>query len=346
MTPPSTMRAMQLIGFGDLDQLVLNHVPIPEPAANEIRVHVGACGLNNTDINLRKGWYGVDAESGWKQDATTPFPITQGADIVGRVDALGADVKTHQIGQRVIINPTVYNPNYETNPTQIDYLGSERPGGFAEFVCVPAVNAHAIDSELSDAELATFPTAYLTAEHMLERASVTSGETILVTGASGGVGSALLQLITARGARAIAVVGRGKEDRATNLGAVHVVSRHTENLTADITGFTIDVAADVVGGPQFPQLMEIVRPGGRVVTCGAIASPQVEIDLRTLYLNHITLIGSTLGTQANFARLVRHIEGGTIQPLLAATYPLAALREAQAAFDKKSHFGKIVITTV
>lgn len=338
-----TMRAMQLTGFGGLEKLQLADVPRPDPATDEVLIQVGACGLNNTDLNLRKGWYGADAESGWKQGAT-PFPVIQGADIVGNIAAVGPGVDAARIGQRVMVNPTIYNQGYTTNPMDIDYIGSERPGGFAEYVAIPAANAVPVTSDLSDAELATFATSYLTAEHMLERANIQTAETVLVTGASGGVGSALLQLVQARGALAIAVVGRGKTDLARHLGAVAVIPRDVDNLAAALADTRVDAVADVVGGEWITHLLDVVRPGGRIVTCGAIAGPLVEIDLRKLYLRHLSLIGSTLGTAAEFAALVRYIEAGEIKPLLAQTFPLAEMAAAQKMFEAKGYFGKIVIT--
>lgn len=339
------MRAMHLTGFGELDMLELVDVPRPQPAPGEVLIEVGACGLNNTDLNLRKGWYSAENENGeqtgWQQTGPA-FPIIQGADVVGEIVAVGAGVDTARNGQRVMVNPTIYTADPE-NPTAIDFIGSERPGGFAEYVCVPAANAHPVESDLSDAELATFATAYLTAEHMLQRAHVTAGETVLITGASGGVGSALLQLVQARDAAAIAVVGRGKAAFARELGAIAVITRGVDDLETALDGHTVDAVADVVGGPGFNTLMQVVRSGGRIVTCGAIAGPHVEIDLRVLYLRHLMLIGSTLGTNSEFASLVDHIEAGRIKPLLAETYPLAQLREAQQAFETKQFFGKIVI---
>lgn len=341
---PATMRAMQLMGFGDVDQLQLAEIPRPEPTKGEVLIQVGACGLNNTDLNLRRGWYsqGDDtSQTGW-QSTPPAFPIIQGADVVGQIVAVGPGVPANRIGERVIVNPTLYKADPE-NPMTIDFIGSERPGGFAEYVCIPATNAHDITSDLTDAELATFPTAYLTAWHMLKRAQVVTDETVLVTGASGGVGSALVQLAQTLGAHAIAIVGRGKEHAARDLGAMAVIPRDTPDLEAALADYAIDVVADVVGGKGIATFMNIINPGGRIVTAGAIAGPLVEIDLRTLYLRHLMLIGSTLGTASDFAELVSTIESGKVKPLLAMTYPLAELREAQTAFDAKQYFGKIAI---
>ncbi|MEL6271323.1 MAG: alcohol dehydrogenase family protein [Chloroflexota bacterium] len=339
-----TMTAMQLTGFGGLEMLQLATVPRPQAAPGELLIRVGACGLNNTDLNLRKGWYSPtdDAMTGWQQNGT-PFPLIQGADIVGEVITVGAGVDVSRVGQRVMVNPTIYRDHPE-NPLEIDFIGSERPGGFAEYVAVPAANAYPVESPLADVELATFATSYLTAEHMLERANITAGETVLVTGASGGVGSALLQLVRARSAQAIAIVGRSKEAFARELGAVDVLPRDVDDIEAATAHHTIDAVADVVGGDGFSALMHAVRPGGRIVTCGAIAGPLVQIDLRTLYLRNIALIGSTLGTASEFAALVGYINDEKIKPLLAATFTLEQLREAQQAFEEKQFHGKIVIT--
>ncbi len=192
---------------------------------------------------------------------------------------------------------------------------------------------------MSDAALATFPTAYLTAEHMLSRARVTAGERILVTGASGGVGSALVQLAVLRGASVIAMVGPGKEAAARDLGASSAIPRDTPGLA----GANVDVVADVVGGTGFAALLALLRPGGRYVTAGAVGGPVVTLDLRTLYLKRLDLLGSTLGTSQEFSTIVAHIEAGRLRPLLAASYPLSDLPRAQADFLQKRFFGKLVV---
>lgn len=334
MAIPDTMRAMRLHGFGDVDQLQLDIIPKPYPQDDEVLIKVGACGVNNTDLNLRKGWYGAEEQAGWQQTSTN-FPIIQGADIVGTVESEG-----DLLGQRVMVNPTIYK---DGSLHDIDFIGSERDGGFAGYVAVPRSNVYPIDSALTDAELATFATSYLTALHMLEVARVQAGETVLITGASGGVGSALLQLVQARSAKAIAVTSTSKAEQARELGAIATIDRNTSDLSAALEAYEIDVVCDVVGGEQFGKFLDVVKIGGRIVTSGAIAGPIVEIDLRTLYLRHITLIGATLGTADEFGMLVQLIADGQIKPLLAATYPLEQLQAAQLAFEEKHHFGKIVI---
>ncbi len=349
MSIPATMFAVRLTGVGGLDKLEPVRLPVPQPADGEVLVKVGATGLNNSDVMLRIGGYGREddpqATTSWKRDAGG-FPVIQGSDIAGEIVAVGHGVDGGRVGERVLVNPSLYRID-GSNPVDLDYLGSERDGGYAEYVSVPAANAHPVSDRLSLAEWATFPVSYLTALHMLNRARVAAGETVLVTGASGGVGSALLQLLAARDARAIAVVGNGKADQALALGALATIPRDTADLAAAVEavngGRPVDVVADVVAGPAFGTLLQALRAQGRYVTSGAIGGSMVSLDVRTLYLKHLDLLGSSYGTAAEFAELIGLIEAGTIRPLLARTYPLKALREAQEAFLAKQHFGKLVV---
>jgi NADPH:quinone reductase-like Zn-dependent oxidoreductase len=346
----SYMSAVLLTGFGGPDQLEYREdVSIPKIEPDEILIRVGACGVNNTDIWTREGAYGSQddphAVSAWRREPMQ-FPRIQGADIVGQIEAVGSNVSPSRIGERVIVDPVLYTGD-DDGLLEMDFMGSERDGGFAEFTIVPAQNAHPINSPLSDAELATFPTAYLTGEHMLNRVRLKQGETILITGASGGVGSGLVQLARMRGAQVVAIVGSGKEERVRQIGADIVVTRHTEHfyqaVTEAVAEQPLDVVADVVGGSIFSDLLRLLRKQGRYVTAGAIAGPTVPLDLRTVYLKHLEIIGSTLGTHQEFADLVGYIEAGKLKPLLARTYPLKNIGQAQSDFKEKQFFGKFVI---
>ena len=349
MTIPEMMLAVRQIGIGDLEQLELAQVPVPHPGATEVLVQVAACGLNNSDIMRRIGGYGSEKDpasaTGWKREPPG-LPRIQGSDIAGTIVAVGSGVDLARCGERVLINPTLYNLDPE-DPTDVDYLGSERDGGYAEYCVMPAANAYRIESDLAFEDLATFPIAYLTALHMLNRARVTRAETVVVTGASGGVGSAVLQWGALRGARTVAIVGEGKENSARSLGAEHAVSRTAAPISNAIRTALrdrpVDVVVDVAGGPSFAQLLSVLRPAGRYVTCGAIAGPLVTLDLRTLYLKHLELIGSSYGTSSEFAELVAAVEAKRLKPLRAATFPLSRVKEAQTAFLQKRHFGNIVL---
>jgi len=349
MIMPETMRAVLLTGHGGPEMLEYrDDVPVPVPAVAEVLVEVGACGVNNTDIWVREGAYGAkddpDAVSSFG-DQPLKFPRIQGADIAGRIVAVGTGVDQARIGARVMVDFGIYD-DADENAASVDYIGHARDGGFAEYVAVPAENARSVDTDLSDAELATFCYAYVTGERMLNRARVISGETILITGASGGVGSGVVQLCRARGAVPVAVVGSGKEAALREIGAAAVITRGVGDFKTEVMkalSGPIDVVVDTVAGPLFSDLLALLRRGGRYVSCGAIGGPVVEFDVRTMYLNHLDLIGSSQGSRREFNAVVDYALSGRIRPLLARTYSLADIARAQADFKKKDFVGKLVI---
>ena len=332
---PDVMTAVLTTGHGGYDVLQFRQdVPRPGPKPGEVLIRVGAAGVNNTDINTRTGWYSKsvggatsDGGAGEADDASWSglplnFPLIQGADICGRIVAVGQGVDESRIGERVIV-PTM-QPAPGGGPFDTFTVGSECNGGFAQFVAMRATQAYAINSNLSDVELASFPCAYSTAENMLHRAGVESGETVFITGASGGVGSAAVQLAKRRGATVIAQTAAAKAGDLLALGASRTVDR-TAALPKEIGSETIDVVIDIAGGPAWPQLLDVLKRGGRYVVSGAIAGPIVELDLRTLYLKDLTFLGCTAQHPDVFANLVGYIERGEIRPLVAKTYPLSAI---------------------
>ena len=358
MPHPETMRAMVTVGHGDLDKIEYHEDwPRPTPGAGQVLVKVGACGLNNTDVNTRVGWYSkavTEATSGDGFDtineddpswggAPIRFPRIQGADICGEIIAAGDGVDVKRIGERVISDCWLRDPADPSNRNKTGYFGSECDGGFAEYTVIPSVNACAIQSELSDAELATFSCSYSTAKGMLTRADVTEADTVLITGASGGVGSGLVQLAKRRGARVIAMASAAKHEAVAALGPDRILDRSPENLRAALGNEKITVVADIAGGDYWPQLIDILERGGRYTVSGAIAGPMVELDLRTLYLRDLTFTGSTVISPQVMPNLIRYIEAGEVRPALAATYPLAELHAAQKAFIEKKHTGNIVV---
>lgn len=357
MTLPKTMRAMVTMGHGDLDQIVQHDDwPRPDPAPGEVLVKVGACGLNNTDVNTRVGWYSKSVTGATNAADSAPaeedpswggapigFPRIQGADACGEIVAVGAGVSASRIGERVITDNWLRDLSDPLNKDKTGYFGSERDGGFAEYTTMPSQNALAITSDLSDAELATFSCSYSTAEGMLTRADVTADDTVLVPGASGGVGGAVVQLAKRRGARVIALASEAKHSDVTDLGADRVLPRTPDDLHAALANERITVVADVVGGPYWATLIDVLARGGRYTCSGAIAGPMVELDLRTFYLRDLTLLGSTVIDPTVMPNLIGYIEAGEIRPALAATYPLTELRAAQTAFVAKQHTGNIVV---
>jgi NADPH:quinone reductase-like Zn-dependent oxidoreductase len=352
--------AVLLVGHGGFDKLEYHDdIPCPEPRETEVLIQVGAAGVNNTDINTRVGWYSKavtegttadggaggfaaarNADAGWSGSGLH-FPRIQGIDVCGRIVAAGRKVDPSRIGERVLVEPCLREP-VGFAPGQAWYLGSECDGGFAQFVTVPAVHAHRIASSLGDVELASFPCSYSTAENMIERAGVRAGETILVTGATGGVGSAALQLAKRRGAKVIAVAGAGKAASLEKLGADRVIPRDG-SVIAQLGRESVDVVLDIVAGPNWSELLEILRRGGRYAVAGAIGGPIVELDVRTLYLKDLTLFGCTLLEADVFRNLISYIERGEIKPVVAKTYPLKDIVQAQEDFLAKKHVGKLVL---
>ena len=347
------MRAVLLKGHGDTDQLEYRtDVPVPSPGAGEVLINVRAAAINNTDINTRIGWYSKSvsaatsatravaassADSGWAGNALS-FPRIQGADACGHIAAVGRGVDPARVGERVLIDPVLREVSARPR-----YFGSDTNGSFAEFTVVPASNARLVRSTLSDAELASFPCAYTAAENMLARAAVAAGERVLVTGASGGVGSAAVQLAKRRGATVVAIAERSKAAAIQALGASLVLPRDADPLSA-LGRESIEVVVDVVGGNQLGQRLEVLARSGRYAIAGAIAGPLVALDLRTLYLNDLRLLGCTISDPEVFASLIGYIERGEIRPVIGASYPLAEIVCAQHEFMRKSHVGKIVLT--
>lgn len=364
MTPlPDRMRAVVLTGHGDFDKLVYHDDwPLPQAGPGEVLIKVLACGLNNTDVNTRTAWYskgvsdqttGGAFETAEEEDATwggaaITFPRIQGADVAGRVVAVGEGVDAGLIGKRVLVDVWLRDWDDPMNMDRCGYFGSECDGGFAEFSKAHHRNVHPIECDLTDAELATFATSYVTAENMLNRAKVGQGDSVLIPGASGGVGSALIQLAKRRGASAIAMASEAKWDGVKAAGADVLLPRAPKDLKAalqDATGSgKVTVVADVVGGDAWPDLIDVLARGGRYTCAGAIAGPMVTMDLRTFYLRDLTFTGATIVPPGVFADLVGYIARGEIKPLLAASYPLRQLVEAQQAFIAKKHTGNIVVT--
>lgn len=317
-------------------------------------IKVGAAGVNNTDINTRIGWYskavaeatevgGASGIAGAEGDGWSGeefrFPRIQGADACGRIVTVGEGVGAARIGERVLVEPVFRG----ADPYDVSYFGSEVDGAFAEYALVPSVHAHRIECSLSDAELASFPCAYSAAENMLTRIGLAKGERVLITGASGGVGSAAVQLAKRRGAEVTAIAGGDKADAVRTLGAGRVIPRDAD-LAALFGNEHFDTAIDVVGGAQFGLMLDCLKRGGRYAVAGAISGPIVDLDLRTLYLKDLRLFGCTVFEGQVFPDLIGYIERGEIKPLVAATYPLAEIVAAQEAFLTKRHMGKVVLT--
>jgi len=356
LTIPQRMKGVHLIGHGGLDQLIYKEdIPVPQPSAGEVLIQVKAAGVNNTDINTRLGWYSkkITSDTNAKdldstlteQDGSwtgTPlqFPRIQGGDICGNIVEVGEDVSKDRIGSRVLVRSMQNNPN-SPDRFAMQTMGSERDGGFAEYCVAPAHESFDVHSNWTDVELASTPISYSTAEGMLCRADIQK-EKILITGASGGVGSAAIQLAKIRGATIVAQCAQDKSSALKELGATQTVARE-DNLAEKLGANSMDAVIDLVGGTQWPQILDILKPGGKYVTSGAIAGPIVDLDLRSLYLKDLTLYGATVNDPYVFERMIQFIEKGQIKPLVSQTFPLKDIRKAQTVFMEKKFVGKLVL---
>jgi NADPH:quinone reductase-like Zn-dependent oxidoreductase len=350
-----TMKAVVTRGNGGYDKLDYCNVPIPAPGPGEVLLRVLAAGVNNTEINTRLGWYsssvqggtghlsedgdGPEIEDGGWNDAT-PFPFIQGTDCCGEVVAWGEATNGPDIGKRVLVRACMRENGFESLDNL--WMASDFDGAFAQYVTVPASEVFEVDCDWSDIELATIPCAYGTAENMLHRAGVGSTDRVLVTGASGGVGSAVVQLARRRGARVIAIAGESKLDSVRGLRADQVIPRGSD-LSAAVPDSSIDVVIDNVAGEQVGTLLKLMARGGRYASSGAIAGPITTIDMRDFYLKDLTLIGCTAWDEPIFPNLIGYIENGDIRPLVAKSFALKDIATAQEEFLNKTHFGNFVL---
>ncbi|MDH3669144.1 MAG: zinc-binding dehydrogenase [Paracoccaceae bacterium] len=351
MGVPDTMSGVQLTGHGGPERLVWNDaIPTPRPGRGEVLVRVLAAGVNNTDINTRIGWYSKEVTGSTEATGTEvgiesggwvgalPFPLIQGGDLCGRVVTLGDGIERLDEGARVTCATNQPEPSAE-NPVGIRVIGSEYDGAFAQFCVVSAHQLYDVTpSPLSDIEIGAMPCAFGTAENLLTRAGVAKGDDVLVTGASGGVGLAAVQLARLRDARVTGQSSAAKRAAVEEAGAAEVLDRG-----AIPKARSFDVVIDVVGGPGWAALIDALRPGGRYAVSGAIAGPIVEADLRTIYLNDLTIHGCTYTSPEVFAGLVAHINSGAVRPLVSQTYPLREIAKAQEDFAAKRYPGKLVL---
>jgi len=308
---------------------------MPELGAGEVLVKVLAAGVNNTEINTRIGWY---SGGGWH--IPTPFPFIQGTDCCGVVTQVADTSDAHLLEQRVLIRSCM-RPHGFDNMVNI-WMGSDFNGAFAQYVKVPANEVFPINSSWTDAELGSIPCSYGSAENMVQRARVQAGDHVLVAGASGGVGSAVVQLAKIRGARVTAIAGAAKSDHVRALGADHVVDRDCD-LVNELGEESVDVVIDNVGGPHFAGELVTLKRGGRYASSGAIGGPMVSLDLRTMYLKDVTLIGCTAWDEPVFPSLISYIETNALRPLVAKTFALSEIVVAQQEFLEKNHVGKFVL---
>ncbi|MGW8378149.1 zinc-binding dehydrogenase [Streptomyces sp. ODS28] len=347
MSVPETMRAVRIEEHGGPEVLRVTETAVQAPRAGEVLVQVSAVALNNTDLWTREGAYGrpgdPQALSGWR--GPIDFPRIQGADVAGTVAMVGRGVDGDLVGRRVVVDPAIYDADGpDAHP--VGLMGSERDGGYAEYVTALADRVHDVTaSPLTDEQLASLPTAYGTALGMIERGRLREGETVLVSGASGGVGLALVQLARARGAKVLAISSGTKIEAVREAGAHEVLDR-ARDIAEQVRAAApegIDVGLDVVAGELVGDGLPLLREGGRWVIAGALGGYEVAFDVRRLYLHNAQVIGSAMHTPAHFALLMDLARQAAVEPVIAASHPLEEAAQAQKALAQREHVGKIVL---
>jgi NADPH:quinone reductase-like Zn-dependent oxidoreductase len=362
---PKTMKAMLLTGHGGVDKLQYREdVQTPTPGPDEVLVQVTATAKNNTDRKAREGLYptrekGEVTSFQMGGSATLTFPRIQGADVVGHVVAAGEGVEESRIGQRGLLDFNLYADDRRDINLTPDYFGHGADGGFAEYIAVPSDQFHHVENtELADAELASMGMcSYQTAMHMLTSARVRAGEHILVTGASGGVGTALIQLCRVMGAIPYALSQQDKAEALLKLGAAAVLDRSdmtdfTDKVRAVTGGRPIDAVMDLAGGEMTDQFIDTMifdmnsrSDYPRLSIAGASAGNVSEIMWTRIYLYQVQVFGVSHGTREEAEQLVAWIRSGQLKPVLHAAFKLSDLHSAERYFMNRNsnYLGKIVV---
>ncbi len=344
------MRALTISAHGDLSQLEMrDDVPVPQlTTATDVRVRVHAAALNRLDLWVLGGIPGVHITPKW----------VVGSDGAGVVDAVGSDVHNVRVGQRVIINPGVVDRSCTCEycrdgdqPLCLTYgvLGEHRPGTLADYVVVPAANLEVVPDTISWAEAAAFPLATLTAWRMVTtRARVRAGDHVLIWGIGGGVALAALQICKSLGATVWVTSGSDdKLARAQQLGADHVINHRAGDAGKQVRLATnkrgMDVVIDSVGEATWTQSLIALGKRGRLVTCGGTSGPMVQTDVRRMFWNQWTLMGSTMGSDSEFAAIAQQLREGNLLPPVDSVYPLVDGRAAYERLSSGEQFGKVVV---
>lgn len=341
------MKAVVIYQHGENDQVVIEEIPEPRPAPGEVVIDVKAAALNHLDIWVRKGRPGVKFT----------YPHVLGSDACGVVAELGQGVTDLKPGDEVVLNPGLNSGKGEycdrgqqSEDPAFGIIGLSRLGTFAERVAVPAGNLRPKPEHLTIEEAAALPLAYLTAWRMLmTRAALVPGETVLIHGIGGGVALAGLQL--AKLASADVIVTSSSDDklaRARQLGADHCINYKTTPgvaaMVREITrGRGVDIAFDTVGAATWPINFEAVRRGGRIVHCGVTTGATVQANISALYWNHLSVLGSAMGSHEDFRQMVNAVTHARLQPVIDSVFPLDQAREAIAHMEAGNQFGKIVL---
>jgi NADPH:quinone reductase-like Zn-dependent oxidoreductase len=338
------MKAIRFHEFGGPEVLKYEDVPDPKPRKDQVLVRVKACALNHLDLFIRQGLPGVK------------LPHINGSDVSGTIAEVGEYITDLRPGQRVLLAPHVFcgvcpacTRGEQNFCPQYSVLGYLNDGGNAEFIAVPRVNVLPIPEELTYDEAASLPLVSLTAWHMLVgRCKIKPGDVVLVLGGGSGIGSIAIQVCKMFGATAIATAGdESKMDQCRDLGADHVINHYRQKISEEVKTFTnkgmCDIVFEHVGKATWTESMKSLKPGGKIVTCGATTGPEAAFDIRFLFAKQLSFLGSFMGTQGEFHEVMKHIFAGKIKPVVDRSFPLREAAAAHARLEKSEQFGKVIL---
>jgi NADPH:quinone reductase-like Zn-dependent oxidoreductase len=341
------MKAVIFERHGGPEVLQYTDFPTPEPGPGQVQVQLQASAMNRLDIWVRNGWPGIRLE----------YPHIPGADGAGVISAIGPGVTARYVGERVVINSNLSDGTCEYCQAGQDnmcerwaLLGETVRGTYAEYVVVPDRNVLALPADFPFDQAAAASLVFLTAWHsLITRGQVQRGESILIVGAGGGVNLASLQIAKYIGAK-VYVVGsnKAKLQRAAELGADELIDRSTQpDWSKTVYALTnkrgVDVVVDNVGAGTLPSSLRAARKGGRVLTVGNTGGPKFEFDNRYMFAKHLTYLGSTIGTRADFVEVMSLIFAGRLRSIIAETFALQDARRAHETMEQGEFFGKIVL---
>jgi len=332
------MKAIRLHQPGGPEQLRYEEVPTPTPGSGEILVELKAAALNHRDVWIRMGMQMADR-----------LPLIPGSDGAGLVAEIGPGAGNLKVGDAVVINPSLNWGDREDRPSSgFKILGGPDPGTYAEFVVVPAENVFPKPSLLSMEEAGALPLASLTAwRAVITRGQVRPGDRVVILGIGGGVATFALQIARAAGAMVIATSSaQAKLQRARELRAdvaINYTSEDWEKIVIERTGGGADVIIDSAGKETWGKALRALRPGGRLVTFGGTTGRATEVDIRHVYWNQISILGTTMGSPREFAAMLQLYETGRVKPVVDSAFPLRDAPAAHRRMDAGQQFGKIVL---
>jgi NADPH:quinone reductase-like Zn-dependent oxidoreductase len=338
------MRAAVFSEFGGPEQVRIEQVPTPEPGPGEVRLRVAAAALNHLDLWVRRGL-----------PIETTMPHIGGSDVAGIVDAVGDGVSGVEAGGRYVADPSLSCGACEwcargEAPLCESYriLGEHTQGGFAEYVVVPAANLHPVPDGYPMEKAAAAPLVFLTAwRALMTRGRLLAGETVLVTGASGGVATAAIRIAKHVGARVLAVTTGANVERVRALGADVVYDRELVDYSREAWSDTgrrgVDLVLDSVGAATWRQNVRVAARLGRIVVYGTTTGPLLETDGRLLFWKQLDIMGSTMSNRREFEEVMALVFDGSLEPVVDVVLPLEQARAAHERLEAGQQFGKIVL---